>query len=50
VEERSPNLGEGVELAGLVWLPVNILYIMHILFVGTEALSLTIYEPIAIQI
>ena len=46
----SPNLGEGVELGGRVWCPVKLLHIRYNLFPVTEMLSLSVYEPIAIQI
>ena len=46
----SPNLGEGVELEGRMWYPVKLLHIRYNLFAGTEMLSLSVYEPIAIQI
>ena len=46
----SPNLGEGVELEGRVWYPVKLLHIRYNLFAETEMLSLSVYEPIAIQI
>ena len=48
--EPSPNLGEGVELDCRVWYPLKVLHIMYNLFAGTEMLSLSVYEPIAIQI
>ena len=46
----SPNLGEGVELGGRVWYPLKVLHIRYNLFVGTEMLSLSVCEPITIQI
>ena len=39
-----------VELGGLVWYNVNVLRIRYNLFAGTETLSLSVYEPIAMQI
>ena len=33
-----------------MWYPVKLLHICYNLFAGTEMLSLTVYEPIAIQI
>ena len=35
---------------GRVWYPVKLLHICYNVFAGTEMLSLTVYEPIAIQI
>ena len=46
----SSNLGDGVELRGRVWYPVKLLHIRYNLFAGIEMLSLSLYEPIAIQI
>ena len=46
----SPNLVEGIELWGRVWYPLKVLHIMYNVFAGTEMLSLSVYEPIAIQI
>ena len=46
----SPNLGEGVELGGRVWYPVKAHHNGHNLSITTETLSLSVYEPIAIQI
>ena len=43
-------MGEEVEPAGPVWFPVNVLYVNYSLFAGTKTLSVSIYEPIAIQI
>ena len=48
--KQPPDLGEGVELEGRVWYPVKLLHISYNLFTGTEMLSLSVYEPIAIQI
>ena len=45
-----PQFGRGVELGGRVWYPVKFLHISYNLFAGTDMLSLTVYEPIAIQI
>ena len=48
---RPPKLGGGrVELGGRAWYNVKFLSIMYNLFAGTETLSLSVYEPIAIQI
>ena len=44
------QFGRGVELGGRVWYLVKLLHISYNLFAGTEMLSLTVYEPIAIQI
>ena len=33
-----------------MWYPVKVLHIMYNLFAGTETLSLSVYEPIAIHI
>ena len=35
---------------GRVWCRLKVLHIRHNLFAGTETLSLSVYEPIAIQI
>ena len=40
----------GVELGGRVWYPVKLLHISYNWFAGTEMLSLSVYEPIAIHI
>jgi len=45
-----PQFGRGVELGGLVRYPVKLLQICYNLFAGTKMLSLSVYEPIAIQI
>ena len=45
-----PTIWGGVELRGRVWYPVKVLLIRYNLFAGTEMLSLSVYEPIAIQI
>ena len=45
-----PQFGQGVELGGRVCYPVKLLHISCNLFVETEMISLTVYEPIAIQI
>ena len=45
-----PEFGEGVELGGRVWYPMKVLHIRYNLFAGTEMLSPSVYEPIAIQI
>ena len=47
---RPPKLGEAVELGGRAWYNVKFLRIRYNLFAGTETLSLSVYEPIAIQI
>ena len=44
-----PQFGGGVELRGRVWYPVKLLHNRYNLFAGTETLSLTVYEPNAIQ-
>ena len=46
----TPRFGEGVELGGREWYPIKLLHISYNLFAGTEMLSLSVYEPIAIQI
>ena len=48
--EVTPELGEGVELGGRVWYPMKLLHISYNLFAGTDMLSRSVYEPIAIQI
>ena len=45
-----PEFEEGVELGGRVWYPLKVIHIRYNLFAGTEMLSLSVYEPIAIQI
>ena len=50
LEGPSTNLGEGVKLGGRMWYPVKVLRIRYNWFAGTEMLSLSVYEPIAIQI
>ena len=45
-----PQFGGGVDLGGRVWYPVKLLHISYNVFAGTEMLSFTVYEPIAIQI
>ena len=45
-----PFWEEGIELGGRMWYPVKFLHICYNLFAGTEMLSLTVYELIAIQI
>ena len=45
-----PEFEEGVELGGRVCYPLKVLHIRYNLFAGTEMLSLSVYEPIAIQI
>ena len=44
------QFGEGIELGRRVCYPLKVLCIRYNLFVGTETLSLSIYEPFAIQI
>ena len=41
---------EGVELGGRLWYPVKLLHIRYNLFAETEILSLSVYEPITMQI
>ena len=41
---------EGVDLGSSVWNPLKVLHIRYNLFAGTEMLSLSVYEPIAINI
>ena len=48
--ETVPQFVRGVELGGRVWYPVKLLHISYNLFAGTEVLSLSVYEPIAIPI
>ena len=48
--EPSPNLAEGSRLGSRVWYPVKLLHISYNLCAGKEILSLSVYEPIAIQI
>ena len=45
-----PQFGRGVELGRWVWYPVKLLHISYNLFAGTEMLSLSVYEPIAVHI
>ena len=45
-----PQFGQGVKLGRWVWYPVKLLHINYNLFAGTEILSLSVYESIAIQI
>jgi hypothetical protein len=45
-----PPIWPGVELGGWVWYPVKLHHISYNLFAGTEMLSLSVYEPVAIQI
>ena len=47
---RPPIWERGVELGGRVLYPVKLLHIKYNLFAGTEMLSLSAYEPIAIHI
>ena len=44
------QFGEGIELGRRVCYPVKLLHIRYNLFAGTEMLSLSVYEPIAIYI
>ena len=48
--DRPQIWGEGVELGGRVRYPVKLIHINYNLFAGTEMLSLSVYEPIAISI
>ena len=45
-----PQFCREVELGGRVWYAVKLLHISYNLFVGIEMLSLSVYEPITIQI
>ena len=45
-----PQFDRGVELGGRVWYPLELLHISYNFFTGTEMLSLSVNEPIAIQI
>ena len=47
--DRPPILGRGLP-GGRAWNNVKVLRIRYNLFAGTEMLSLSVYEPIAIQI
>ena len=47
--QTDRQFDRGVELGGRVWYPVKLLHISYNLFAGTEMLSLSVYEPIAIQ-
>jgi len=49
-DTQPPDFGEGVELGGRVWYPMKLLHISSNVFAGTEMLSLSVYEPIAIQL
>ena len=49
-EPDPPNWEGGVELWGRAWYNVKFLSIRYNLFAGTETLSLSVDEPIAIQI
>jgi hypothetical protein len=49
VEDRSPICGEGVEIGGRVCYPLKVLCSRYNLFAGTETLSLSVYEPIEMQ-
>ena len=46
----SPQFGGGGRVRGSDWYHLKVLHIRYNLFAGTEMLSLTVYEPIAIQI
>ena len=48
--DRPPIWEDGVELEGRVWYPVNAHHNTHNLSSETETLSLSVYEPIALQI
>ena len=45
-----PQFGRRVELGVRVWYPVKLLHTSYNLFTGTEILSLSVYEPIAMNI
>ena len=45
-----PQFGRGVELGGRLWYRVKVLGIRYNMFAGTETLSLSVYEPIAMHI
>jgi hypothetical protein len=45
-----PNFEKEVELGSWVWYPVKVLCIRYNLFAGTEMLSLSVKEPIAMQV
>jgi len=47
---RVPQTGGGIELEVRVRYPAKVLRIRYNLFAGTEMLSLSVYEPIAMQI
>ena len=47
---RVPKIGKWLELGSRVRYIVKLLHIRYNLFVRTEMLSLSVYEPIAIQI
>ena len=47
---RPPKLWGRVEFGGRAWYNVKFLSIMYNFFAVTETLSLSVYEPIAIQI
>ena len=46
---QPPDLWEGVERGGRMWYPVNAHHNGHNLSIIAETLSLSVYEPIAIQ-
>ena len=46
----SSNFWDRVELGSRVSYPLKVLHIRHNLFAETEMLSISVYEPIAIQI
>ena len=48
--DRPPIWKEGVELEGRVWYQVKAHHNAHNLSIETETLSLSVYEPIALQI
>ena len=50
VEGQKFGVGTVPQIGGRVWYPVKLLHIYCNLFVRTEMLTLTVYEPIAIQI
>ena len=45
----TPKLGEGVGLGGRVWHPQKARHDGHTMTIENETLSLSVYEPIAMQ-
>ena len=45
-----PQFGVGVKRGGQAWYNVKVLRIRYNSFAGTETLSLSVYEPIAMHI